>query len=86
MNNHPRNRHFCVRDDGCGFDADSFVANPGGRHFGLLGISERARALGGEVRLQSRPGAGTEVACRLPYRSGGDPREGTTEGGEGALP
>jgi len=42
-----------------------------GVHFGLEGLSERTRALGGELRLSSAPGAGTQIECRLPYRNRG---------------
>ena len=57
-----------VRDDGRGFDAGTPLDHSSGNHFGLVGILERAHAMGGELRLSSRPGEGTEIACRLPYR------------------
>jgi signal transduction histidine kinase len=53
-----------VRDNGVGFDTsrpESWTAG-----FGLIGIEERARALGGEARFSSRPGKGTEVEVCLP--------------------
>jgi len=56
-----------VRDDGRGFDPHAGLDQSGGNHFGLVGISERAQALGGEMRLVSRLGEGTEILCRLPY-------------------
>jgi signal transduction histidine kinase len=52
-----------VNDDGRGFERDKVK----GEHFGLVGIGERARAVGGEANVDSRPGAGTEIACRVPY-------------------
>jgi signal transduction histidine kinase/ligand-binding sensor domain-containing protein len=57
---------LCVRDDGRGFDPDARLNRSQGHHFGLVGISERAQAMGGHVRIESRPGWGTEVTCRLP--------------------
>lgn len=45
-----------VRDDGRGFDPESVDR---GAHFGLLGIAERAQALGGRLRVESRPGHGS---------------------------
>jgi len=51
-----------IADDGCGFDPSTVAAG----HFGLLGMRERARLIGGEVDLSSRPGAGTTVTARLP--------------------
>jgi signal transduction histidine kinase len=56
-----------VRDDGCGFDFEAHLARSGREHFGLLGIVERARILGGELRVASAPDAGAEVFCRIPY-------------------
>lgn len=58
-----------VDDDGRGFDPDHVleVLVPFGRS-GLLGIRERAEALGGGVRIRSRPGQGTVVRAILPRR------------------
>jgi two-component system NarL family sensor kinase len=53
-----------VEDDGHGFDPSQV---PGDR-FGLIGISERARLLGGILRLQSGPGAGTKLEVMVPRR------------------
>jgi signal transduction histidine kinase len=50
-----------IRDNGDGFDP----GEPRGG-FGLAGMRERARALGGDLRLSSRPGAGTEIEVVLP--------------------
>jgi signal transduction histidine kinase len=52
--------NFSVRDDGAGFDP-RFV-----RGLGLLGMEERVRRLGGQVRIDSQPGRGTLVAAELP--------------------
>jgi signal transduction histidine kinase len=53
--------HMCIRDNGDGFDP----ARPRGG-FGLAGMGERVRALGGDLRLSSRPGAGTEIEVVIP--------------------
>ena len=53
-----------VRDDGIGPAAP---ASKGG--FGVLGMRERAHALGGDLSLRGLPGGGTEVTCRLPQRT-----------------
>jgi signal transduction histidine kinase len=48
----------------------------GGRpgHYGLTGMRERAKALGGRLVIWSRPGAGTEIdleiAARAVYQNG----------------
>lgn len=56
-----------VVDDGCGFDTGGLDDGLGGREIlGLYGMAERARLLGGECTVSSRPGAGTRVAVRIP--------------------
>ena len=54
-----------VEDDGCGFHAERYLENGG---FGLKNITERARTMGGEVRVQSSPGAGARVEVTNPLR------------------
>jgi ligand-binding sensor domain-containing protein/signal transduction histidine kinase len=56
-----------VRDDGCGFDQAEAAASPNG-HFGLVGMRERAKLVGGMLTLSSRPGAGTELTLRIPRK------------------
>ncbi len=55
---------ICVRDDGRGFDTSDEEICAGG--FGLRSMHERAEAMGGELRVWSAWGAGTEVKVRLP--------------------
>jgi NarL family two-component system sensor histidine kinase YdfH len=59
-----------VRDDGIGIDPASLAHQDG--HYGLLGMRERARLLGGSMDLTSTPGSGTHLCVRLPY---GESRE-----------
>lgn len=51
-----------IEDDGIGFDPDMALT---GRH-GLVGISERAKLLGGSLHVQSSPGEGTRLEVRVP--------------------
>ncbi len=53
-----------VIDDGQGFDIDTAAH---GKSFGLLGMQERALALGGELSVDSIPGRGTTVTARIPW-------------------
>lgn len=53
-----------VSDDGRGFEAAG--SRPGGPGVGLASIAERARLLGGELRIRSQPGAGCEISVELP--------------------
>ena len=39
-----------------------------GRSFGLTNITERARTMGGQVRIHSSPGEGTRVEVIIPVR------------------
>jgi signal transduction histidine kinase/ligand-binding sensor domain-containing protein len=54
-----------VSDNGCGFEPEDAFVGMGG-HFGLIGIRERAERIGGELRLESQPGAGTQVEVSVP--------------------
>ncbi|MEW5873158.1 MAG: GAF domain-containing sensor histidine kinase [Chloroflexota bacterium] len=51
-----------VADDGLGFDPAQIVQD----RFGLLGLNERARLLGGELRIESQPGAGARLEIVVP--------------------
>ena len=55
-----------IRDDGRGFDVPDSPAEmaPAG-HFGLLGIQERAEAIGARLQIQSATGAGTTLMVSL---------------------
>ena len=60
-----------VRDWGLGFDTDAVQEN----RFGLEGIRERSRLLGGELSIQSRPGEGTVVRVKVPLVEAADQKE-----------
>jgi len=61
-----RQLRFRVRDDGIGIDARvlSQEGRPG--HFGLKGMRERAKGIGGQLEVWSEHGAGTEVELTIP--------------------
>ena len=52
-----------VDDDGKGFEPCAGRASGG---LGLAGMAERARRVGGELTVQSRPGSGTKLSFRAP--------------------
>jgi signal transduction histidine kinase len=58
-----------IADNGKGF---SVGAEPGG--FGLIGITERVRLLGGAAGIQSTPGAGTSIGIRVHHSGGANER------------
>jgi two-component system NarL family sensor kinase len=54
-----------IQDDGRGFD----TATAGHERHGLVGMSERARLLGGTLRIESTPGEGTRIETDIPFSS-----------------
>ncbi|MHB1509427.1 MAG: sensor histidine kinase [Acidimicrobiales bacterium] len=54
-----------VADDGRGFATEK-VAELGSGHFGLLGMGERSRLLGGHLEVRSEPGEGAVIVATLP--------------------
>jgi signal transduction histidine kinase len=59
--------HVEIADDGCGFDP-AIAQRSDGHHYGLIGMRERVAKLGGELRITSAPGQGTEVRLSVPAR------------------
>lgn len=53
----PGEVQLTIEDDGRGFDAEQIPKD----RYGLIGLNERARLLGGTLELQSSPGEGTRV-------------------------
>ncbi|HJV59564.1 MAG TPA: PAS domain S-box protein [Albitalea sp.] len=53
---------FELEDDGLGFDPSA----PGGAALGLLSMRERAREIGGELRIEAAPGRGTRLVLEAP--------------------
>jgi PAS domain S-box-containing protein len=56
-----------VSDDGCGFDQEAVRRD---YSYGLLGMSERARLIGGSLLIDSAPGTGTSVSIHIPLQDG----------------
>ncbi|HVP00280.1 MAG TPA: two-component regulator propeller domain-containing protein [Bryobacteraceae bacterium] len=55
-----------VRDDGTGIDASLLGQEGCPGHFGLAGMRERAKRIGGQLEVWSERGAGTEVELTVP--------------------
>jgi signal transduction histidine kinase len=55
-----------VRDDGKGIDPGVLSAHGREGHFGLPGMRERGKLIGGKLVIWSEAGAGTEVELRVP--------------------
>ena len=66
-----------VADDGAGFDP-AILSSPRPGHIGVPTMMERAELLGGTCRVQTAPGAGTVVECRVPRAVVDPPSGGVT--------
>jgi len=58
-----------VRDDGKGMDQTVISAHEREGHFGLQGMRERAKLIGGTLEIWSEVGVGTEVELRVPAKT-----------------
>ncbi|QZA32855.1 sensor histidine kinase [Hydrogenibacillus sp. N12] len=65
-----------IKDNGKGFDLEALKDRP---TFGLMGIRERVKLLRGEIDIQTRPGAGTDLRIEVPIYDQGT---GTAKGPE----
>ena len=54
-----------VRDNGCGFDSTA-VQSACDSRWGLRSMHDRATSIGADLRIWSRPGAGTEIEISFP--------------------
>ena len=52
-----------LADNGVGFDISTAE---GGNHYGLRSMRERIKRVGGDVTVESTPGAGTQLLIRIP--------------------
>jgi two-component system, NarL family, sensor histidine kinase DegS len=56
-----------ITDNGVGFDMDAVLRDPEKwDHFGIKGILERARLVGGEGHITSKKGRGTKIVVEVP--------------------
>jgi PAS domain S-box-containing protein len=55
-----------VEDDGRGFSSEEVMEGPPAARLGILGMQERAIAVGGDIHVESHPGSGTTVRVRVP--------------------
>ena len=68
-----------VRDDGKGIEPQFLSEEGRAGHYGLLGMRERAKLMGGKLIVWSAPESGTEVELSVPAalayaKSAGTPR------------
>lgn len=67
-----RNLTVLISDDGKGFDLNGIESREAGKGgFGLLGISERVKMLGGTQEIESEIGDGTTLLIKIPVPNTG---------------
>jgi signal transduction histidine kinase/ligand-binding sensor domain-containing protein len=62
-----------IEDDGKGFEPNDMSPTAVGDGFGLVGMAERARMMGGDLTITSAPGRGTTITILVPRSSGHTP-------------
>jgi len=65
------NIRILIENDGKGFDQNKIHSSEGD-HLGLTIMKERARHLGGELKIESEPDEGTRVELRFRYKDTSD--------------
>ncbi|MCB0178550.1 MAG: GAF domain-containing sensor histidine kinase [Anaerolineae bacterium] len=60
----PEQVRLTIEDDGRGFDPTDVPTG----HFGLIGLNERIKLLGGRLILESSPGAGVRIEVTIPLQ------------------
>jgi len=65
------NIRILIENDGKGFD-QSKIHSSEGEHLGLTIMKERAKHLGGELKIESEPDEGTRVELRFRYKDSPD--------------
>lgn len=60
-----------MKDDGVGFDPSSAIVAHSDSGRGLANMERRAKLLGAELDIHSKPGEGTEVTLRMPLNKEG---------------
>jgi signal transduction histidine kinase len=58
-----------IKDNGCGFNMDEIMKSEE-RGLGLFGMKERMSTIGGELKIHTTPGQGTEIVAKSLIRRG----------------
>jgi signal transduction histidine kinase len=59
-----------IHDDGRSFDVARVLDSRRNKRLGLIGMRERVEMVGGKFELTSKPGHGTTVSVRIPFKRG----------------
>jgi signal transduction histidine kinase len=69
LENYPAQVCVMIKDDGRGFDLEEAQRSDRQTGWGLLGIQERTRLLGGQYEIRSKPGRGTSIRVTIPMKT-----------------
>jgi len=61
------NIRILIENDGKGFDPDKVYSDEG-QHIGLTIMRERAKHIGGKLKIESEPDEGTRVELKFQYK------------------
>jgi signal transduction histidine kinase len=62
---------ICIRDNGIGLPPDVLAQGERERHFGLIGMRERAAQIDGQFTIANPITGGLEIALSVPFRPKG---------------
>jgi signal transduction histidine kinase len=78
---------LAVRDDGPGFEVPEDLATlSADRHYGLVGMRERAQVAGGDLMVESAPGEGCTISAWVPAAAPETPRSPAADPPPAAAP
>lgn len=77
----PARIRMTIQDNGRGFDPDEISPTSAGDGFGLVGMAERTRMMGGDLTIESAPGRGTTITISVPRAPGRAVQEGGPHAG-----
>jgi signal transduction histidine kinase len=57
-----------IRDNGISFNVDHVLDSRRNKRLGLIGMRERVEMVGGTFEVESKPGHGTTISAKLPFK------------------
>ena len=63
----PEKIYMLIKDDGDGFNPNVLKKLAKQSHWGILSMQERAEAVGGQLKVESKIGSGTSITVEVPF-------------------
>src|SRR5262249_2705170 len=70
LDRHDDKVELLIQDNGVGIEPQSSEKSGQRPRLGILGMEERAAALGGLFSIRSKQGAGTVISVQVPFKAG----------------